>query len=348
MRSMDHIIEMRSDTFTKPTPAMRQAMADAEVGDDVWGEDPTVHCLEEKAAARLGKEAGLFVASGTQGNLVSLLTHCGRGDEAIMGDQSHTFRYEQGGCAALGGIMPHLVKNQADGTMDLGELAAAIRPDDIHAPRTRLICLENTHNRCGGVPLTVEYTRRVADLAHSRGLRLHIDGARLFNASVALGVDAKELVRDADSVTFCLSKGLAAPVGSIICGSREFITQAHRNRKVLGGGMRQVGILAAAGIVALDEMVDRLADDHSNAEALAAGLADLPGIEVEPVSVRTDIVFFKILRPDMDAVTFSERLEAYGVRMADMDPRRVRAVTNYHVTREDIAATLQAVREVLA
>src|SRR5512139_1168123 len=189
-----HIIELRSDTFTKPTPAMRRAMASAEVGDDVWGEDPTVRCLEEKAAERLGKEAGLFVSSGTQGNLVSLLAHCGRGDEAIMGDQAHTFRYEQGGCAALGGIMPHLVRNRPDGTMDLAELAAAIRPDDDHAPRSRLICLENTHNRCGGVPLTVEYTRQVAELAHSRGLRLHIDGARLFNAAVALGVDAKDLV----------------------------------------------------------------------------------------------------------------------------------------------------------
>lgn len=343
-----HIIDMRSDTFTKPTPAMRQAMATAEVGDDVWGEDPTVQCLEDQAAKRLGKEAGLFVASGTQGNLVSLLTHCGRGDEAIMGDQSHTFRYEQGGCAALGGIMPHLVKNQSDGTMKLEELAAAIRGDDIHAPRTRLICLENTHNRCGGVPLTVEYTRQVADLAHSRGLRLHIDGARLFNASVALGVNAKDLVAEADSVTFCLSKGLAAPVGSIICSTHEFVEEARRNRKVLGGGMRQVGILAAAGIVALDEMVDRLADDHANADALAAGLAELPGIEVEPVNVRTDILFFKILRPDMDAASFCQRLNEFGVLMADLDPRRVRAVTNYHVTREDIESTLQAARKILA
>ncbi len=343
-----HIIDLRSDTFTKPTPAMREAMATAEVGDDVWGEDPTVQCLEDKAAKRLGKEAGLFVSSGTQGNLVSLLTHCGRGDEAIMGDQAHTFCYEQGGCAALGGIMPHLVRNQADGTMDLAELKAAIRPDDDHAPRSRLICLENTHNRCGGVPLTVAYTQQVADLAHTHGMRLHIDGARLFNAAVALGVDAKELVAGADSVTFCLSKGLAAPVGSVICGTREFINQARRNRKVLGGGMRQVGILAAAGIVALDEMVDRLAEDHANAEALAVGLAEMPGIEVEPVAVRTDIVFFRILRPDLDAASFCERLNEFGVRMADMDPRRVRAVTNYHVTSNDIDLTLQAVRTILA
>ncbi|MCU0509362.1 MAG: low-specificity L-threonine aldolase, partial [Anaerolineae bacterium] len=317
------IIDLRSDTFTKPTPKMRQAMAEAEVGDDVWGEDPTVQCLEEKAAARMGKEAALFVASGTQGNLVSLLTHCGRGDEAIMGDQSHTFRYEQGGCAALGGIVPHIVKNQADGTIALADIEAAIRPDDDHAPRTRLICLENTHNRMGGVALTPEYTAQVAELAKRRGLKLHIDGARIFNAAVALGVDVKELVRGADSVTFCLSKGLAAPVGSVICGSREFIGQARRNRKILGGGMRQVGVLAAAGLIALDEMVDRLADDHANAEALAQGLAALPGIQVEPVAPRTDIVFFKVLRPDMDAVSLCERLDDFGVKMADMDPRRV-------------------------
>ncbi len=341
-------IDLRSDTFTKPTPRMRQAMADAEVGDDVWGEDPTVQCLEEKAAARLGKEAAVFVASGTQGNLVSLLTHCGRGDEAIMGDQSHTFRYEQGGCAALGGIVPHIVKTRPDGTMTLADIENAIRPDDEHAPRTRLICLENTHNRMGGVALTPEYTDQVAALAKRRGLKLHIDGARIFNAAVALGVDVKALVRGADSVTFCLSKGLAAPVGSVICGSREFIREARRNRKILGGGMRQVGILAAAGIIALDEMVDRLVEDHANAEALAQGLAALPGIEVEPVSPRTDIVFFKVLRPDMDAVTLCERLNEFGVKMADMDPRRVRAVTNYHVTREDIDATLDAVRRLLA
>jgi threonine aldolase len=326
---------------------MRQAMAEAEVGDDVWGEDPTVQCLEEKAAARMGKEAAVFVSSGTQGNLVSMLTHCGRGDEAIMGDQSHTFRYEQGGCAALGGIVPHLVRTQPDGTLALADIEGAVRPDDDHAPRSRLICLENTHNRMGGVPLTVEYTDQVAALAKRRGLRLHIDGARIVNAAVALGVDVKDLVRGADSVTFCLSKGLAAPVGSVICGSREFIAQARRNRKILGGGMRQVGILAAAGIIALDEMVDRLADDHSNAVALAEGLASLPGIEVEPVSVRTDIVFFKVLRPDLDAVALCERLDAYGVKMADMDPRRVRAVTNYHVTRADIHTALDAVRKTL-
>ena len=342
------IIDLRSDTLTQPTPAMRQAMANAEVGDDVFGEDPTVRRLEEKTAGRLGKEAGLFVSSGTQGNLVSLLTHCGRGDEAIMGDQSHTFRYEQGGCAALGGIMPHLVRNQLDGTMSLGEIRAAIRGADIHAPRTRLVCIENTHNRCGGVPLTVEYTQQVADLAHEHGLRLHIDGARLFNAAVALGVDAQQLVRGADSVTICLSKGLGAPVGSVVCGSREFIHGARRARKVLGGGMRQAGIIAAAGIIALEQMVDRLADDHMNAGALAAGLAQLPGVEVEPVSFRTDIVFFRVTRPDIDAPALVKRLDEHGIRMLDLDPTRIRAVTNYHVTADDVQQILSVAGELLA
>jgi len=343
-----HIIDLRSDTLTQPTPAMRQAMATAEVGDDVYGEDPTIQRLEDMAARQLGKEAGLFVSSGTQGNLVSLLTHCGRGDEAIMGDQSHTFRYEQGGCAALGGIMPHLIRNQLDGTMNLDEIRAAIRGADIHAPRTRLVCIENTHNRCGGVPLTVEYTQQVAALAHEHGLRLHIDGARLFNAAVALGVDAQDLVRDADSVTICLSKGLGAPVGSVVCGSREFIDGARRARKVLGGGMRQAGILAAAGIIALGAMVDRLADDHANAEALAAGLAQLPGVEVEPVPCRTNILFFRVARPDIDAPTLVKRLDEHGIRMLDLDPTRIRAVTNYHVTASDVGRILEVAGKLLA
>lgn len=342
------IIDLRSDTLTQPTPAMRQAMANAEVGDDVYGEDPTVRRLEDRAAERLGKGAGLFVSSGTQGNLVSLLTHCGRGDEAIMGDQSHTFRYEQGGCAALGGIMPHLVRNQSDGSMKLDEIRAAIRGDDVHAPRTRLVCIENTHNRCGGVALTAEYTQQVADLAHEHGLRLHIDGARLFNAAVALGVDAQELVRGADSVTICLSKGLGAPVGSVVCGSHEFIHEARRARKVLGGGMRQAGILAAAGIIALDQMVDRLADDHANAEMLAAGLARLPGVEVESVPIRTDIVFFRLSRPDIDAPALVKRLDEHGIRMLDLDPTRIRAVTNYHVTASDIQHILMVAGKILS
>jgi threonine aldolase len=344
-----HIIDLRSDTITKPTPAMRRAMAEAEVGDDVFGEDPTVRRLEEMAAERLGQEAGLFVASGTMGNLVCLLAQCGRGDEVIVGDQAHTYFYEQGGMAALGGIYPRPIRNQPDGTLDLAEVVAAIRdPSNLHFPRTRLIALENTHNRCGGSPLTVEYMRAAGKLAREHGLLVHVDGARIFNAAIALGVDVKELAADADSVTFCLSKGLAAPVGSVVCGSRAFIAQARRARKVVGGGMRQAGVIAAAGIVALEQMVDRLAEDHANARTLAAGLAEMPGIQVEDVPVRTNILFFRVVRPDMTASQLTARLAEHGVRMLALGLDRIRAVTNYHVTTDDIQAALAIFRTVLA
>ena len=344
-----HIVDLRSDTITKPTPAMRRAMAEAEVGDDVFGDDPTVKRLEEMAADRLGKEAALFVASGTMGNLVSLLAQCGRGDEVIVGDQAHTYVYEQGGMAALGGIHPRVLRNQPDGTLDLDEIVAAIRdPHNPHFPKSRLITVENTHNRCGGSPLTVEYMAALGKLAREHGLLLHLDGARIFNAAIALGVDVKALVADADSLTFCLSKGLAAPVGSVVCGSKAFIAEARRARKVVGGAMRQVGVIAAAGIVALEQMVDRLAEDHANARALAAGMAELPGIRVEDVSVRTNIVYFNMIRPDMDAAHLTARLKEQGVWMLPLGPRRIRAVTNYHVTAADIEAALVACRAILA
>jgi threonine aldolase len=341
------LVDLRSDTVTKPTPAMRRAMAEAEVGDDVFGEDPTVNRLEEMAAERLGKEAGLFVASGTMGNLVSLLAQCGRGDEVILGDQAHTFYYEQGGIAALGGIHPRPLPNQPDGTLDLDQIEAAIRPDNVHFPRTRLIALENTHNRCFGSPLSVEYMRAVGTLARRHGLKVHVDGARLFNAAVALGVEARELVADADSVTFCLSKGLAAPVGSVVCGTREFIAEARRARKVVGGGMRQAGILAAAGIVALTEMVDRLAEDHVNARRLAEGLANMTGISIELDRVKTNMIYFTVTN-GMSASELAERLEAEGVRVLPIGPRQLRAVTNYHVTAEDIEYTLGVFQRALA
>lgn len=344
-----HIVDLRSDTITKPTPAMRRAMAEAEVGDDVFGDDPTVHKLEEIAAARLGKEAAVFVASGTMGNLVSLLAQCGRGDEVILGDQAHTYMYEQGGMAALGGIHPRVLKNQPDGTLDLDEIVAAIRdPNNPHFPRTKLITVENTHNRCGGAPLSVEYMCAVGALAKEHGLLLHVDGARIFNAAVALGVDVRALVADANSVTFCLSKGLAAPIGSVVCGSKAFIAEARRARKVVGGAMRQVGVIAAAGIVALEQMVDRLAEDHANAATLAAGLAELPGLQVEAVAVRTNIVYFNVIRPDLTAAQLTARLGERGVRMLPVGPRRVRAVTNYHVTAELISSALATFRAVLA
>lgn len=341
------MIDLRSDTVTSPTKEMREAMYRAEVGDDVFGEDPTVRRLEEMAAERMGKEAALFVASGTMGNLVSLLAHCGRGDEVILGDRSHTFLYEVGGMAALGGIHPRPVPNQPDGTMAIEDLEAAIRPDNIHFPRTRLISLENTHNRCGGAVLTPQYTRKVAELAHSHSLKVHLDGARIFNAAIALGVDVKELVKDVDSVMFCLSKGLSAPVGSMVSGSVDFIAEARRMRKMVGGGMRQAGVLAAAGIVALSKMVDRLAEDHAKARRLAEGLAEFAGITIEPERVKTNIVIFEFHHPHMSPQEFTARLREEGVLMLPIEGGRIRAVTHKDVTDRDIDTALLAIKRVL-
>jgi threonine aldolase len=306
------MVEMRSDTMTRPTPAMRRAMAAAEVGDDVFGEDPTVNRLEAKAAELLGKEAALLVASGTMANLASLLAHCGRGDEVILGHLSHSFLYEQGGMAAVGGISPRTVLNREDGTLPPEEIEAAVRSDDPHFPRTRLLMLENTHNRCGGAPLDAAFMRAAAEITRRRGLSLHVDGARLFNAAAALGVSARELAAEADSVCFCLSKGLAAPVGSVICGGREFIGRARRARKLLGGGMRQAGVIAAAGMVAMDEMVDRLAEDHAHARKLAEGLAAIPGISIDPARVRTNIVYFDVTKPGLTAAELCAGSSAKG------------------------------------
>jgi threonine aldolase len=251
-------IDLRSDTVTQPTLEMREAMLKAELGDDVFSDDPTINRLEEIAAAKLAKEAAVFVASGTMGNLTSLLTHCGRGEEVIVGDQAHIFRYEAGGSSTLGGIAQFQIPNNPDGTLPLDRVEAAIRGSDQHEARTKLIALENTHNRCGGTVLPIAYMKQVRELADRHNLKVHLDGARVFNAAVALGADVAAITRYVDSVTFCLSKGLSAPVGSVICGPREFIAQARRYRKMLGGGMRQAGVLAAAGIVALEKMVDRL------------------------------------------------------------------------------------------
>jgi threonine aldolase len=340
-------VDLRSDTVTKPTPGMRRAMAEAEVGDDVFGEDPTVRRLEEAAAERVGKEDALFVASGTMANLVSLLTHCGRGDEVILGDLSHTFLYEQGGLAALGGIHPYPVHNLSDGTIDLDVLEEAVRPDNIHFPRTRLVSLENTHNRCGGNPLQPAYVERVGKLVRRHDLKLHIDGARLFNAAVALGKDVRDLTEPADSLSFCLSKGLAAPVGSLVCGSREFVAEARRNRKVVGGGMRQAGVLAAAGLVALEEMVDRLAEDHANARKLAEGLAEVDGIRINPGDVKTNLVFFQLTSPAITSDRLAQDLKAHGVLVLPRNKQELRAVTNYHVTPSDIAYAVEVFQRLM-
>jgi len=340
-------IDLRSDTVTQPTEAMRQAMAAAEVGDDVFGEDPTVERLETLAAERTGKEAALFVASGTMANLVCQLVHCGRGDEMILGDQSHVFYYEQGGSAALGGIHPRTVPNRPDGTIDPGHIAAAIRADDVHFPRSRLLVLENTHNRCGGSPISAADMTAMAAVARAHGLRVHVDGARLFNAAAALGCPAEALVRDADSVAFCLSKGLGAPVGSLVCGRREFVSRARRVRKLLGGGMRQAGVLAAAGIVAIEGMADRLAEDHANARRLAEGLARIAGLHIVPEEIRTNIVFFAVADGGPSAAELAERLGAAGVRMLPLDPRRLRAVTHHPITAADVDRALEVIAAVL-
>jgi threonine aldolase len=341
-------VDLRSDTLTRPTPSMLKAMAEAQVGDDVFGEDPTINKLEEMAADRLGKEAALFVASGTMGNLVSLLAHCGRGDEIILGSLSHTFFFEQGGSAAVGGIHPRTVANQPDGTLALAEIEAAVRSDNIHFPLTRLIVLENTHNLCGGHPLDTDYMQAVGDIARRYGLKIHVDGARFFNAAVALDVKVDQLAAEADSVSFCLSKGLGAPVGSLVCGSRDFIFKARRARKVLGGGMRQAGVLAAAGIVALNEMVDRLVDDHANARKLADGLAEMPGLSIDPSLIKTDIVYFEVKRDDMTVAELVKRLEEQGVRMLPVGSGRIRAVTHYHITPDDIDYALGVFSKVMS
>jgi threonine aldolase len=342
------MIDLRSDTVTKPTPEMREAMANAEVGDDVFGEDPTINRLQDLAATMLGKEAALFVASGTMGNLASVLAHCGRGDEVILGDISHTYLFEAGGIAALGGVHPRVLRNAPDGTLALVEIASAVREDDEHFPVSRLVCLETTHNRCRGAALPVDYIDAVGELAHARGLKLHIDGARLFNASVALNVDPARMVAAADSITFCLSKALSAPVGSLIVGDAAFIGRARRARKLLGGGMRQAGILAAAGIVALQSMVERLADDHARARRLAEGLAGIPGVRVENERPATNMVYINIdPAVPLDENGIMNGLEKRGVLVHDVGPRRFRIVTHYWVGEADIDTALAAFRDVL-
>lgn len=343
-----NIVDLRSDTVTQPTPAMREAMAAAEVGDDVMGEDPTVNRLQQMAAERMGKEAGLFVASGTMGNLIAVLTHCGRGDEAIMGTLAHTFLFEAGGISALGGVFPHTVPNQADGTLALEDIQNAFRANDVHQPVSRLLVLENTQNRCGGAPLSAEYTRQAADLIHGRGLKLHIDGARIFNAAAASGTPASVLAGPADSITFCLSKGLCAPVGSVLCGSQDFIAAARRIRKQLGGGMRQAGILAAAGIVALEQMTERLSEDHRRAKQLAEGLSGLSGLSLDQRLPPSNMVFATLV-PEVpfSAAEVATRLRADGIKVGVVGDRRFRMVTHYWIDDDGVTRTVEAFRKML-
>ncbi len=348
MTERSRTIDLRSDTVTLPTPAMRRAMYEAELGDDVYGEDPTVNRLEALSASVMGKEAALFVPSGTMANLVSLLSHCRRGDEAIMGDMAHIYVFEAGGSAVVGGIHPRTIPNQPDGTLDLRAVEAAIRdPGNSHFPRSRLICVENTHNRCSGAVITPAYMARIRELADRHGMAIHLDGARLFNAAVALGVTPLALAHDADSVSFCLSKGLAAPSGSLVCGSAEFINLARRNRKMVGGGMRQVGVLAAAGIVALETMVERLGEDHGTARRLAEGLANLPGILLDPERVQTNIVIFELSAFTRSPAEFVAALNDSGIKIGGEGGRRLRAVTHYGISTEEIDTALKVFEQAL-
>lgn len=334
-------IDLRSDTVTRPTPGMRAAMAAAEVGDDVYGEDPTVNRLEALAAQMLDMAAALFVPTGTQSNLLGVMSHCERGDEYIVGQQAHTYKYEGGGAAVLGSIQPQPLEFEADGTLDLERVAAAIKPQDSHFARTRLLCLENTQ---GGKVLPLDYLERARGFAREQGLGMHLDGARLFNAAVEQNVPVRDIARWFDTVSVCLSKGLGAPVGSVLCGSAEHVAKARRWRKVLGGGMRQAGVLAAAGIHALENHVQRMAQDHANARRLALGLAAIEALEVDPDAVQTNMVFVGIPPQRADALrTF---LLARGIRIGS--GTRVRMVTHLDIAERDVDAVIAAMGEFFA
>jgi threonine aldolase len=340
----DRVIDLRSDTVTQPSPAMREAMYRAEVGDDVYGEDPTVNRLEALAAERLGKEAALFLLSGTMGNLVGILSQTRRGDEAIVGAHAHIFVNEAGGAAALGGVQLFPIPTER-GAMDPDVVEASIRADNVHFPRTALVCLENTANRDGGAAVSVADTNAVAAVAHRHGIRLHLDGARLFNAAVALGVPAATLVEQVDSVTFCLSKGLGCPMGSILAGSAPYIKEARRWRKMVGGSLRQSGVVAATGIVALEQMVDRLAEDHANARRLADGLSQLPGLAVDPVE--TNIIMLHVAEQRIDPKAFVAGMAERGVKIGSPYGSRIRIVTHYQFGAGDVGTVLKAAEESL-
>ena len=332
-------IDLRSDTVTLPSPAMHQAMAAAELGDDVYGEDPTVNRLEALAADMLGKETALYVSSGTQSNLLAIMSHCRRGDEYIVGQTAHTYRYEAGGAAVLGSIQPQPLDFEADGTLNLDKVKAAIKPDDYHFAKTRLLCLENTQ---AGKVLPLDYLAQAGMFARQHNLALHLDGARVFNAAVKLNVNVQEIAQHFDTVSVCLSKGLSAPVGSVLCGPADFIATARRWRKMVGGGMRQAGVIAAAGLVALTQMVERLSDDHANACRLAEGLASVPGLAVDMDTVQTNMVFFTLAEPLVGK--FSPFMAERGVIIGD-GPYPVRAVAHYGIEPADIDAVIRAAKD---
>lgn len=336
------VIDLRSDTVTLPTEEMRRAMYEADLGDDVYGEDPTVNALERLAADMLQKEAALLTTSGTMSNLVAVLSQTHPGDEILLGSEAHMFWYEVGGASALGGVVMRTVPNDPSGRIDLDAIEESIRSSNIHFPRTTLLCLENTHNRCGGTVLSPEYTSEAASLAHKHGLRLHLDGARIFNAAIALDIPASELVKDVDSVCFCLSKGLSAPVGSLLCGTREFVDGARRWRKMVGGGMRQAGIIAAAGIVALRTMIDRLGEDHANARHLAQGLAQIPGLTITQNEVPTNIVMFDS-PSNLSGLEFMRQMNNRSLKLGYRGGQKFRAVTHRMIDTADIDEALDRI-----
>lgn len=342
------IIDLRSDTVTHPTSSMYQAMQQAELGDDVFGDDPTTIKLENLAAEITAKENGLLVPSGTMGNLIANLTHCSKGNEVLLGDRSHIFLYEVGGISALGGLFPHVLPTLQDGTMDLNHVEESIRTENIHFPRTGLICLENTHNYCGGLPVSTDYTEQLCELAHRVGLKVHLDGARIFNASIALNVSVRELCKSVDSVMFCLSKGLSAPIGSVLCGSTQFIEAARKNRKMLGGGMRQTGLIAAAGIVALNEMRSRLIEDHQHAKMIADSLAEFNLVKINRESVQTNIIYFnlnaELIEPDKVIEAFYQR----NIRFLYLGKSKYRMVTHQDISKEDVLKVVAAVKEIFS
>ncbi|MGA2463130.1 MAG: low-specificity L-threonine aldolase [Thermodesulfobacteriota bacterium] len=344
---MKDFIDLRSDTVTKPTPPMRKAMAEAEVGDDVFGEDPTVNALQEKVAKLLGKEAAIFVPSGTMANQLAIKSHTQPGDEVIIEATSHPYNFEGGAGAALSGVQFYCLKGLR-GILDASQIEEAIRSEDHHFPVTRLICLENTHNRGGGSIYPIEKIAQIYRLAKSKGLLIHLDGARLWNASVATGIKPHEYAQWADSVSVCLSKGLGAPIGSIVAGSKTFIDRVHRFRKMFGGGMRQVGIIAAAGIYALDHHIERLGEDHQNAKHLALGLKELKGVSIDPDQVETNIIIFNIADTGMTAFQMTEAMKTKGVLIHPVSKTQIRLVTHLDVSSEDIEKALKAFEKVLA
>jgi len=340
-------IDLRSDTVTLPTNEMREAMKNAEVGDDVYKEDSTINQLERLAAKKVGKEAALFVPSGTMGNLIAVLTHCQRGEEVILEAESHMYYYEVGGMSAVAGVIPRLIEGDK-GVLNPQKIKRILREENIHYPKTTLICLENTHNRGGGTITSAQITEEICQLAHQRNIPVYLDGARIFNAAIALNIEPAILTKAVDSVMFCLSKGLSAPVGSILAGSRDFIQKARKNRKLLGGGMRQAGILAAAGIIALEKMIERLKEDHKNARILGEGLAKIGRIKVDLETIQTNMVYFDLQESGMDTYQFLPKLAEYNILGSPRPPTKVRLVTHYGISEKDIYTTIEAIKKIVS